>query len=142
MEVARTHLLYGEWLRRNRRPSLAREHLRAAYEMFDGMRADAFAERARRELIATGEHVRTRVTDLTADLTPQESQIAALAADGMTNVKIGGELFISTHTVDRGVAPAEGVHEARDQLAPRAARGLRERSGPGHRPGHQGTPRR
>ncbi|MFD5631149.1 AAA family ATPase [Streptomyces sp. NPDC127072] len=100
VEVARTHLLYGEWLRRSRRPSLAREHLRAAYEMFDGMRANAFAERTRRELIATGEHVRTRVTKLAADLTPQESQIATLAADGMTNAKIGAELFISPHTVE------------------------------------------
>ncbi|MEU8931685.1 AAA family ATPase [Streptomyces sp. NPDC048409] len=100
VEVARTHLLYGEWLRRNRRPSQARDHLRTAYEMFDGMRADAFAERARRELIATGEHVRARVTKATNSLTAQESQIAARAADGMTNARIGAELFISPHTVE------------------------------------------
>ncbi|MEU3297589.1 AAA family ATPase [Streptomyces longwoodensis] len=100
VEVARTHLLYGEWLRRNRRPALARDHLRRAYEMFDGMRADAFAERARRELTAAGEHVRTRVATSASVLTPQESQIATLAADGMTNARIGAELFISPHTVE------------------------------------------
>ncbi|MER7938078.1 MULTISPECIES: AAA family ATPase [unclassified Streptomyces] len=100
VEVARTHLLYGEWLRRNRRPSQARDHLRTAYEMFDGMPAAAFAERARRELIATGEHVKARVTKATNSLTAQESQIAALAADGMTNARIGAELFISPHTVE------------------------------------------
>ncbi|MFV8162864.1 helix-turn-helix transcriptional regulator [Mycobacterium sp. 134] len=100
VEVARTHLLYGEWLRRNRRRALAREQLRSAHEMFDGMGASAFAERARRELLATGEHVRTRETGPTNSLTPQEAQIAALAAAGMTNPKIGAELFLSPHTVE------------------------------------------
>lgn len=100
VEVARTHLLYGEWLRRTHRRSAAREHLRTAHGMFDGMRANAFAERARRELLASGERVRARETGRASALTPQESQIATLAAGGMTNPKIGAELFISPHTVE------------------------------------------
>ncbi|MER7688475.1 AAA family ATPase [Streptomyces sp. NPDC097610] len=100
VEVARTHLLYGEWLRRAQRRAQAREHLRTAYDMFDAMPAHAFAERARRELIATGEQVTARETTPANALTPQESQVAALAADGMTNARIGGELFISPHTVE------------------------------------------
>ncbi|BBY44464.1 transcriptional regulator [Mycolicibacterium celeriflavum] len=100
VEVARTHLLYGEWLRRTRRQTLAREQLRTAHEMFDGMGARAFAERARRELIAAGEQVRTRGTVPASSLTPQEAQIAALAAGGMTNPQIGAELFLSPHTVE------------------------------------------
>ncbi|OKK05059.1 helix-turn-helix transcriptional regulator [Streptomyces sp. CB02400] len=100
VEVARTHLLYGEWLRRNNRRTLARKHLRMAHEMFDGMRASAFAERARRELLATGERVRAREGTRTSALTPQELQVATLASEGMTNARIGAELFISPHTVE------------------------------------------
>ncbi|MFC8349911.1 AAA family ATPase [Streptomyces sp. NPDC057280] len=100
VEVARSHLLYGEWLRRAQRRSKAREHLRTAHDMFAAMPAHAFAERARRELLATGEQVAVRETTPTSALTPQESQVAALAADGMTNAQIGAELFISPHTVE------------------------------------------
>jgi ATP/maltotriose-dependent transcriptional regulator MalT len=100
VEVARTHLLYGEWLRRAQRRAQAREHLRTAHDMFVAMPAHAFAERARRELIATGEQVTARVATPATALTPQESQVAALAADGMTNARIGAELFISPHTVE------------------------------------------
>lgn len=100
VEVARTHLLYGEWLRQTRRRAEARDQLRIAHRMYDGMRATAFAERARRELLATGERVRTRTTEPASSLTPQEAQIAALAASGMTNPKIGAELFLSPHTVE------------------------------------------
>ncbi|SNT08020.1 helix-turn-helix transcriptional regulator [Actinacidiphila glaucinigra] len=100
VEMARTHLLYGEWLRRASRRSAAREHLRTAHEMFDGMPANAFAARARRELLACGERVKVREAKPSSALTPQESQIATLAAGGMTNPKIGAELFISPHTVE------------------------------------------
>ncbi|WP_439677370.1 helix-turn-helix transcriptional regulator [Embleya sp. MST-111070] len=100
VEVARTHLLYGEWLRRGGRRTLARDHLHTAHEMFDRMPARAFAERTRRELLAAGEHVRARETGAEGALTPQESQVAALAADGMTNARIGAELFLSPHTVE------------------------------------------
>ncbi|MFG3662291.1 AAA family ATPase [Streptomyces sp. NPDC047706] len=100
VEVARTHLMYGEWLRRGGQRSLAREHLRTSHAMFDEMGANAFAARARRELLATGEQIRDRRSKLSTALTPQEWQIATLAANGMTNPKIGAELFISSHTVE------------------------------------------
>jgi DNA-binding CsgD family transcriptional regulator len=97
---ARAHLLYGEWLRRENRRIDAREHLRRARDMFEGMGAEAFAERARRELLATGATARERTVSSQADLTPQEAQIARLAAAGRTNPEIGSELFISAKTVE------------------------------------------
>jgi len=93
-------LLYGEWLRREGRRIDARHQLRAAHELFGTMGAEAFAERARRELLATGEKVRKRRPDTLNELTPQEEHIARLARDGHTNPEIGAELFISARTVE------------------------------------------
>jgi DNA-binding CsgD family transcriptional regulator len=99
IELARTHLLYGEWLRREHRRVDAREQLHTAHEMLSTMGADAFAQRAERELLATGETVRKRRVETRGDLTAQETQIARLARDGLTNPEIGAELFISPRTV-------------------------------------------
>jgi DNA-binding CsgD family transcriptional regulator len=99
-ELARARLLYGEWLRRTGRRVDAREQLRAAHEVFARIGAEAFAERARRELLNTGETVR-KPRDPTRDtLTSQEAHIARLAADGETNPEIGARLFISPRTVE------------------------------------------
>ncbi|MRH92153.1 AAA family ATPase [Nocardia sp. SYP-A9097] len=100
VHLARTHLVYGEWLRRENRRIEAREQLRIAYEMLNRFGAAAFAERARRELLATGESVRQRTIEAREVLTAQEAQIAALARDGLTNSEIGAELFISARTVE------------------------------------------
>jgi DNA-binding CsgD family transcriptional regulator len=97
---ARAHLRYGEWLRRVNRRIDARRHLSVAHEMFIRMGAQAFAERARRELVATGEKVRKQPVSSGGELTAQEAQIAKLAGDGLTNQEIGAQLFISTHTVE------------------------------------------
>jgi hypothetical protein len=99
-ELARAHLLYGEWLRRENRRIDAREQLRASYQMLTAMGMEGFAERARRELLATGETVRKRTVDTLTDLTAQEAQIAKLARDRHTNQEIAAQLFISPRTVE------------------------------------------
>jgi ATP/maltotriose-dependent transcriptional regulator MalT len=98
-ELARAHLLYGEWLRRERRRVDGREQLRTAHTMFTDIGMEAFAERTRRELLATGEHVHKRTVETRDDLTAQERQIAQLARDGLSNSEIGARLFLSQHTV-------------------------------------------
>jgi DNA-binding CsgD family transcriptional regulator len=98
--LARAHLLYGEWLRRENRRVDAREQLRVAHTMLVNMGMDAFAERARGELLATGETVRKRTVETLDELTPQELQISRLAADGHTNQEIGAQLFLSPRTVE------------------------------------------
>ena len=98
-DLARAHLLYGEWLRRQKRRTVAREHLRVAYNHFTSMGMQAFAERAHRELVATGEQVHKRSVAARDDLTVQEAQIARLARDGLSNLEIGARLFLSQHTV-------------------------------------------
>ena len=132
-ELARAHLVYGEWLRRERRRIDAREHLRTAYEMFVGIGMEAFAERARRELLATGETVRKRTVEAAADadLTAQERLIAQLVRDGFSNPEVGARLFLSPRTVEwhlRKIFAKLGVssrRQLRDAL-PRAEGAVRE----------------
>jgi DNA-binding CsgD family transcriptional regulator len=99
-ELARAHLLYGEWLRREGRRADARAQLRTAHDMFDAIGMQAFAERARRELLATGETVRKRTAGTHDQLTPQEAQIARMARAGLSNQEIGAQLFLSARTIE------------------------------------------
>jgi len=116
-DLARARLTYGEWLRRENRRIDAREQLRQAHDVFAAMGADGFADRARRELLATGETVRKRRADTRDELTPQEKQIARLARDGRTNPEIGAELFLSPRTVEwhlRKVYTKLGISSRKD----------------------------
>jgi DNA-binding CsgD family transcriptional regulator len=116
-ELARAHLLYGEWLRRENRRLDARHQLHAAHHLLAEIGADAFTERARRELLATGEKVRKREVGTYSQLTSQEEHIVRLARDGRTNPEIAAELFISTRTVEwhlRKVFAKLGVTSRRD----------------------------
>ncbi|QYN34130.1 AAA family ATPase [Pseudonocardia sp. DSM 110487] len=131
-ELARARLLYGEWLRREGRRLDAREHLRAAHELFSTMGADGFAERARRELLATGETARKRTIETRDELTAQEAQIARLAAHSHTNSEIGAQLFISPRTVEwhlrkvftkLGLSSRKELSEALPEAGPRAHEG-------------------
>src|SRR3954469_19590216 len=119
--LARARLTYGEWLRREGRRVDAREQLREAHEAFAAIGARGFADRARHELLATGERVRKRRDDTRDEQTPQELHIARLARDGRTNPEIGAELFISPRTVEwhlrkvfakLGISSRMGLHGA------------------------------
>jgi DNA-binding CsgD family transcriptional regulator len=115
--LARTHLLHGEWLRREGRRVDARDQLRTAHGMLTEIGMDGFAERARRELLATGEKLRRRSVDAAIQLTPQEAQIAGLARDGHTNPEIGAALFLSPRTVEwhlRNVFTKLGITSRRE----------------------------
>jgi ATP/maltotriose-dependent transcriptional regulator MalT len=120
VELARAHLHYGEWLRREGRRLDARVQLQSAHEMLTAIGMEAFAERARIELLATGEKVRKRLNDTRDQLTPQEAQIARLARDGLSNPEIGARLFISARTVEwhlRKVFAKLGISSRRELRA-------------------------
>ena len=116
-ELARAHLHYGEWLRREHRRVDAREELRKAHAMLTAIGMDAFAERARQELVATGEHVRKRSAETRDELTAQERHIAQLAREGLSNPEIGARLFLSPRTVEwhlRKVFAKLGIRSRRE----------------------------
>jgi ATP/maltotriose-dependent transcriptional regulator MalT len=121
VELARTHLLYGEWLRRERRRLDAREQLRTAHELFSEFGMEAFAERARRELLATGASARKRAAETRGDLTAQEAQIARLAGDGLSNPEIGAQLFISPRTVQYHLHKVFGKLDVTSRIQLKAA---------------------
>jgi DNA-binding CsgD family transcriptional regulator len=127
LELARARLLYGEWLRREGRRADARAQLRTAHEALTAMGVDAFADRARRELLATGETVRKRTVETSTELTSQEAHIARLVADGLTNPEIGAALYISPRTVEwhlRKIFAKLGVNSRRQlRLSLRAVEG-------------------
>jgi DNA-binding CsgD family transcriptional regulator len=100
VQLARSHLLYGEWLQRERRRAEAREQLRTALDLFTEFGVDTFADRAARELRAMGENPRKRTSGPVHQLTPQEAQVARLAAEGITNREIAARLFVSASTVE------------------------------------------
>jgi ATP/maltotriose-dependent transcriptional regulator MalT len=124
--LARARLLYGEWLRRTHRRVDARGELRAAHQLFESIGMEAFAERARTELLATGERVRHRTAETRDGLTPQERQIAHLARDGLSNPEIGAQLFLSPRTVEwhlRKVFGKLGVRSRRELRSVMSSRG-------------------
>jgi DNA-binding CsgD family transcriptional regulator len=123
-ELARAHLLYGEWLRGENRRRDARAALRTAYDLFTAMGIEAFAERTRRQLLAAGGTVRKRTVQTASELTDQEAHIARLAVDGRTNVEIGSQLFLSTRTVEWHLAKVYGKLGvgSRRELRPALAR--------------------
>jgi DNA-binding NarL/FixJ family response regulator len=102
--LARAHLLYGQWLRRQDRRREAAQQLHLAHDLFATMGAEAFARRAARELLATGEKLRDRTIEMSRPLTAQEAQIAQFARDGLSNPEIGARLFISRRTVEYHLA--------------------------------------
>jgi DNA-binding CsgD family transcriptional regulator len=125
-ELARAHLLYGEWLRRKNRRVDSRAQLRVAHDQFTSIGMEAFAERARKELLATGETVRKRTVETRDDLTAQERQIAELARDGLSNPEIGARLFLSPRTVEwhlRKVFGKLGIHSRHELAGPLAGSG-------------------
>ena len=125
-QLARAHLLYGEWLRRERRRAEARDQLRTAHEMLDVMGIGAFAERARRELLATGETARKRTVETAIELTAQEAQVARLARDGLSNPR-DRRAAVHQHP-HRPVPPGQGLHQARHKLSSTARGGAAQRA--------------